>query len=156
MEDYKTTCIVQRKLKNVYSIYQFLSLLNYGYKNKKTSINIRIKPLYIEILSILQQLGCIYHYEIKNQVLLYKNSSQIIQTATIHLKYFHDQGAIQQIFLISRPSKLVTLTVSSLQKLVKKESSLSTNFILSTSKGILTHEKALNLKIGGILLAKIN
>jgi len=72
----------------------------------------------------------------------------------MYLKYFNEGNIMRSIKIYSRPGRRVFVTAGTLRKMANINPG---NIIfISTSAGVLNHFQALNAKIGGLLLYKIN
>lgn len=69
----------------------------------------------------------------------------------IYFKYLKNKNVIQKISLISKKTKIITLTYYQLKKLNFKKGC----YILTTAKGLLTVEECILLNTGGIVLCYI-
>lgn len=69
----------------------------------------------------------------------------------IFLKYYQTKGAINQIILVSKPSKRVYTTVLNIPSFYKGLGLV----VLSTTSGILSHVQATQSKLGGEVLCTI-
>lgn len=100
----------------------------------------------IKLINVLHRIGFL-----KNYVVLRKNNSFFIRFTIFFYKnttYYHN------IRLISTPSRRFFISLKALHKL--KYATRSSVYILSTSKGLITHDEAILYKIGGLLLCAIN
>ena len=100
----------------------------------------------IKLVRMLQNIGCIHRF------LITKNTNLSLQTNLIHLTVFFYKNTpfFKSFRLISTPSKQYRTTLSALRLLSKTLG--SSTLILSTSKGLLTHESAIQRGTGGTLL----
>lgn len=94
----------------------------------------------LNIVKILNKIGLIHRFYIAN-----KNKSIYVT-----LFYYNYIPFFKSFKLISTPTKIYNISYKAL-KLMSLSIGTST-LILSTSKGLITHQKALKFKIGGRLL----
>jgi len=73
---------------------------------------------------------------------------QDLQEGQVLLKYINGQPALTQIEAISTESRRVQMTLPELESFLIKEG-YDKMVILSTNKGLMTHVKALHLRVGG-------
>lgn len=93
-------------------------------------------------LNFLKHINYIYKFKI----FLKDNKLNFL----IFLYYFNQLSLVKNFKILSKPSKSYFVTLKSLILLSKRTH--SSIFILSTSKGFLTHKEAIKKKIGGIML----
>lgn len=152
------------------SLSNLLSIINNGQKNRLVTVTCPSSQFTLSILQILQDNGFI---------LGFRSSSLYSFTTVIFLKYTNHQPAISQCLLISKSSRRIFKSIKHLSweknsvaifsHLFHKHSlsfdSLNKStpvpfmnglFILSTSKGILSHQHAQNLNVGGEILCHIS
>ena len=70
------------------------------------------------------------------------------------INLFGNLNILNNITIISSPSRTVFVTYKQLNKLVQNNT--AGIFFLNTTEGLLSHKNALKKKIGGSLLCKIN
>lgn len=100
----------------------------------------------IRLINVLHRIGVL-----KNYLVIRKGKSRFIRFTIFFYKnttYYHN------IRLISTPSKRFFISLKALSKL--KYATKNSIYILSTSKGVITHDEAIEKKIGGVLLCAIN
>ena len=126
---------------------EFMSKILVGQINKKLIISQKCSSIQNvkKSLDFLVRNGYIYGYnfEINNSLFL------------VFLKYDNSfVPIIKNLLLYSKPGKKVYISIYKLKALVfLNKTSL---FLLSTTKGLLTHNEAILYKIGGKLLVKLN
>jgi len=148
--DYKTT-----NFNLVYNIFTLLVLINYAIKREFFSITVRVKKPLIVWLDDMVALGYINSYRLTRRELVRKKGSIIVVLfVTITFKYYQNFSALTPFVLISRPSHFVTVTSKRLKTMCAREATNQAYFLLSTSKGLMLHTKALENKLGGVLIAK--
>jgi len=113
-------------------------------------------------LRLLQERGLIYNfYQLPNNALPQDNRLQLgpdfnTRLVVIHLKINgHFGPTLKTIKILSIPSRDITVTY---QQLILKSNAAgpSTLYVLNTLKGLLIHTEALQQRIGGKLMCKIN
>lgn len=71
------------------------------------------------------------------------------------MKYFQDKSVINTFRIVSKPSRKVYFSKEDILQW-KTQNNTFDLLILSTNKGVLTHQKALIQKTGGEVLVSIN
>ena len=130
--------------KKYLTIKNILACIHSGYRNKLSKINVRVPKKLMQILWILQYTGLIYTY------------TECSEYTTIYLKYLHSLPAWQSTVFYHKNSHKYYISYKNLKKLIWKPSVTTTIYILQTKLGILSGTTAINKKIGGTLLIKIN
>jgi len=134
-----------KKIKSTYTnpYCDFYSQLKYALVNKKTSFIIVYEQVRLDIIKAFYKEGIISKYSLikKDQKLFLK----------IELKMFKGIYTINNIKLLSTPSRLVSISLK--QILLKKN--YESLFIL-TSKGFLFDKEAIKENQGGFLLYSFN
>ena len=116
----------------------------------------------VTFLTLLQEQGLIHNFYCMPEAALSQDSSLQIGPAfnarllVVHLKINGQFGpALRNIHVFSVPSRTVTVTYR--QLLLKSNAAgPSTIYVLNTPKGLLTHTVALQHRVGGELICKIN
>lgn len=136
----------------------FFSHINNSQQSRILVIEHSQSKIIMSILNILQESGYIRGYRLLAH-------SSTFPKVEILLKYKNQKPAINKIIRISKPSKRVYFSVKHLSLSSSKmdlSSTLSSLvfmkgiFILSTSRGIMTHLTAYRLNIGGEILCHIS
>lgn len=129
-----------------YNIADLLVRIKVAYKAKLVSVKVLKTKLTINFLYLLYKIGLIKSFYIL------QNDLNVL----VYLKYKKNGlPLIHSIDLISKPGKRVYWTLTSLSKNYRKHS-LSSFYIISTSKGLMTSNEALLYKnISGEVLCKI-
>jgi len=70
----------------------------------------------------------------------------------VEIKYFNKNSSLHEIKKISKPSQRIYLSLSQ----IKKKCLGRRTYLISTSRGLLTHREALDKKIGGELIGFIS
>lgn len=125
-----------------YNISYVLNLININRAKKNLSFFVLFTIKNYQFIKILKKFNVIHDYK-----LLKKNNFNYIK---ITLFFYKNKSICHNFKLISRPSKIFTISYQSLILLTKKSG--SSVFLISTSKGLLSNKEAINQKIGGILL----
>lgn len=141
------------------TFYKFCSNINGAIKRRQVSVTVPNSTLVYEIIMLLINDGfvrSVINVEAKNQ----KQTKLIV-----NLAYFKDKPVLKQILPVSKPGRKVFSTFRAL-KLLKirifsrnKQDFLKKNkyikILISTNKGILTENQAINNHVGGIIICKI-
>ena len=93
-------------------------------------------------IKMLYSLGCIFRYKI----ILLKGKKLI----KVNLFYYKYKPFYKNIKLLSTPSKIFYISKKALQILSKSIN--SSTLLISTNKGIISHNLAIRYNIGGIVL----
>jgi len=96
----------------------------------------------LNFLKFLKSFNFIHKY-----VLIKKNKNIYIK---VYVYYYKNKPVCSSFKLISKPSKLFNISYKSLRLLDKKSG--SSVFIISTSKGLLSHKDAIKNKLTGNLV----
>lgn len=115
----------------------FIIRLKNGYRNQKQVVCVIKTKLCFNILTLLYKEGFINGFKISS-------NKKIIK---VYLKYIHNKAVIEDIKIISKPSKKIYSNIKSLDKMQKT--------ILTTSKGIMFNKDAKFFKVGGKILFQI-
>jgi small subunit ribosomal protein S8 len=148
----------------LHSLHQLLSIIKNGQQNRLLIVQCYKSKIAISVLNVLQDHGFIQGFRFKLHEQNEKNNQEIIE---ILLKYNNNTPVISTCQLISKPSNRVYKSISGLTSL-SSTSSISFQqqhrnpidfvngiYILSTSKGIISHVTAFKLNIGGEILCQI-
>lgn len=111
---------------------------------KKVSLNILYSRKAVILLKVLHNLGCISNFY------FYKNKNKLIKIFPV---YYKRLSMSKNINILSTPSRTFFVSYKALLLLNKKTG--SSIYLLSTSKGVISHKTAISLKIGGVLVAFI-
>lgn len=128
-------------IKHYYFSY-LLSMLNINKLHKNLSFNIIFNKKNLRIVTILKKLNLIYKYTLINK----KNFILI----NVNLYFYKNNPTSSSFKIISKPSKNFFLSYKSLRLLTKKSG--NSVFLLSTTKGILTHTEAVKWKTSGFVI----
>lgn len=130
---------------NYYNFSDLIIKLKWAYKNHYKSAKVLKNKFTIKFLYLLQKLGLIRGF------FFILNENFIL----VYLKYTKGIRCINDIKLISKPSKRIYWTLNFLSKNFKKEN-FSTIYIISTSRGLVTQNDVLLSKnFSGEILCKI-
>ena len=130
---------------NYYIFSDLIIRLKWGYKGHYSCVKVKKNKFTVEFLYLLQKIGLIrgFFFIIKESAIL------------VYLKYKNGIGSIYSINIISKPSNRIYWTLNFLSKNYRRHD-FSTIYILSTSKGLLTHNDALLINnCSGEILCKI-
>lgn len=119
--------------------------LNIAISRKLLRMTIRLVPKTLPLIKLLWELGFIRHYYI------HRNKHLRI---TFSILFYKNTTYYNSLKILSTQSKKFFISLKAL-KLINKLSGDSV-FILSTSKGIITHKKAIQEGLGGLLLCSLN
>lgn len=122
-------------------IYFLISLRNYSIA-KKTVLTVKNVHILVDYAYILYKEGFIQSFRIQ------RNSSTNENFLTVKLRQFQNKTMTENLKLVSSPSKVKVLSYSQLLKMDLKNKLL----ILSTSKGILSHNECLKQRLGGVAI----
>jgi len=125
-------------------ISDLVARLNNAITRKKDSLLAPNTKATKNILNILEEQGFIRGYQIKD------NNSLII-----NLKYYKNNPVINSLKVISKPSRRIYFSKEEIIQW-KNQSNKFDVLLISTNKGILTHQEALNLKLGGEVMISIS
>ena len=126
----------------IYNISYILNLININKAKKNLSFLVLFSIKNYQFVQTLKKFNVIHDYK-----LLKKTDFNYIK---ITLFFYKNKTICYNFKLISRQSKIFTVSYQSLRLLTKKSG--SSVFLISTSKGLLSNKEAINQKIGGILL----
>lgn len=126
-------------------LIKFYSLFNLSIKNKKLYFLIPFSLKFLNYSNFFKKLGLIKSF------FILKNKK--IKFLKICFFFYKHLPILNYIKLISTSSKIFTISYTSLRLLSKKTK--NSLFLLSTSKGLISHHDALKIKIGGKILFQI-
>lgn len=126
----------------MYNISYILNLININKLKKNLYFFILFTVKNYQFVKTLKKFNVIHDYK-----LIKKNSFTYIK---ITLFFYKNKVICHNFKIITRPSKVFTISYQSLTLLSKKTN--SSIFLISTSKGILSHKEAILRKTGGIVL----
>jgi small subunit ribosomal protein S8 len=126
----------------IHNTFYVLNLININKAKKNLCFPILFTIKNYQFVKILKKFNVIHDYK-----LCKKNNFNYIR---ITLFFYKNNPVCFNFRIISRQSKIFTISYQSLLLLTKKSG--SSIFLISTSKGILSNKEAIRQKIGGILL----
>jgi len=126
----------------MHHISNAISIIKVGVINKKIEVNIQNTKAIVGILKILNELGYIRGFAIKNK-----------KTIIVFLKYIKKNSVIRDISVVSTPGRRVFMRKKEILSNIKKKNSF---YILSTNKGLLTDEISSLFNIGGEVIIKVS
>jgi ribosomal protein S8 len=98
------------------------------------------------LIKVLQEIGFIYKF-----LIITKNKPRLVFREILITMFFYKQSPFfKSCSLVSTPSKSFFITLKALR--ILKINLNQSVLILSTTKGVITHFKALSLNVGGLLL----
>jgi ribosomal protein S8 len=124
----------------------YISFLVNHIKMNSAKKNLKFELLYTKKIFLFLKFLKSINYIYKFNVFLKKKKLYIM----IFLYYFNRLSFVKNFKIISKPLKNYFISFSSLLLLTKRTS--NSIYILSTSKGFLTHTEAIHQRTGGILL----
>ena len=122
----------------MFNFYSFYGTIKIASDRRLFSIMINYNKLVIKILYILWSLGFINGFSFVNFT-----GNKIV----IYLKYFKGRSVLRGIYPVSKPGKRVYIGYKSLLKLTTGICG-----IISTNKGIYTHQLCISIRKGGEFL----
>lgn len=125
-----------------FSISYLINLININKMHKNLYFEIIYTKKIYNFLNFLKKHNVIYKY------ILIKNDNKT--KIKIYLYYYKNKTIFNNFKLISKPSHKINTSLHSLRLLDKKSG--SSVFIISTSKGFITHKEALKNQISGYLV----
>lgn len=125
-----------------YSLNYVLNLININKLKKNLSFFIIFTKKNYNTIKVLKNFNIIHDFK-----LIKKNNFNFIK---INLFFYKNKTICHNLKIISRPAKIFTISYKSLLLLNKKSG--SSIFLISTTKGIVSHQEAIKLKIGGVLI----
>lgn len=125
-----------------YNISLIANLININRLRKQLTFKVIFSKKNINIIKIFKKINLIYKFSII--------SLNNINYIKINLYYFKNKKISNYFKIISTPSKKFFISYQALRLLAKKTG--KSVFLISTSRGILTHEEALQQKTSGYLL----
>lgn len=130
---------------NYHNISDLITRLNLAYKSHLTSIKLKKNKFSVNFIYMLQKIGLIRGF------FFLENTNYIL----VYLKYISGRACINNIDIISKPSKRVNWTLSYLSKNYRRYD-FSTLYIISTPKGLLTsNDILLSKNFSGEVICKI-
>ena len=124
-------------------VADMLTRIRNGQRAKHTQVEVPSSILKNDIARVLKEEGYIHDFQIKTDDSSFK-------TLTIQLKYFQNKPVIENIRRVSRPGLRVYKTIKEFQPVSGFGIS-----ILSTSKGILSHNVARKMNVGGEVICEV-
>lgn len=121
-------------------IAQNITKLRNAQNSRKLEVNLTYSNLMLDIMKVLRSEGFIRGFSLKPKGI------------NVFLKYLNKNATLNNIFLVSKPSRRVYFSKGD----VLKKSPNKGTFILSTSKGILSSSAAVEKNLGGEVLFFIN
>ena len=125
-------------------ISDFVTRINNALSRNKQSVLVPKTNTISRVLTVMEQEGFIIGYKMEN--------TNYIE---VFLKYFQDKPVINNFSSVSTPSRRVYLNKENIIHW-KNQNNCFDLLILSTNKGVLTHQDALLKKAGGEVLVSLN
>lgn len=130
---------------SVDSIADFLTIIRNGVMVSKSSVTAPYSKMRHSIAQILKSEGFIHDFVTVN------SESDVKKTLKIVLKYVDGEAAIHEIQRVSKPGRRVYAGSQSLKPVIGK---LGIS-ILTTSHGVIAHQKAKRLSVGGEVICTV-
>ena len=130
---------------SVDSIADFLTIIRNGVMVSKSSVTAPYSKMRHSIAQILKDEGFIHDFVTVN------SESDVKKTLKIVLKYVDGEAAIHEIQRVSKPGRRVYSGSQSLKPVIGK---LGIS-ILTTSHGVIAHQKAKRLSVGGEVICTV-
>lgn len=105
----------------------------------------------LQIVKVLYQIGCIRQFMILNQ---HKLNGKVKKILRFTVLFYKTRPYFKGVRLVSTCSRKFRITLSGLK--VAMSFLKASVIILSTSKGVMSHNEAINLGIGGLILCVLN
>lgn len=125
-----------------YDVADLLTRIRNGQLARKSVVTCRFTGKTKKILDALSREGFIESIE------LHEEKPRLVK---IFLKYFRNTPVIQEIVCVSKPSRRI---YTSSKNLVRFQGGLGT-YILTTPKGVLSVNEAIEHNVGGEILCKV-
>lgn len=127
-----------------------VALINEAIITQKQSVQFPANSLIIRVLKSCFKLNIIANFTLSRSGLTNKNQLRV----TVFLRQrVLSQNVVRGVKQISTPTSLVYIKYSNLVRLLNNSS--FSLVLISTSKGIMTLQEAVNSRIGGVLLCTI-
>ena len=130
---------------SVDSIADFITIIRNGVMVSKSFVTAPYSKMRHSIAQILKNEGFIHDFVIVN------SESDVKKTLKIVLKYVDGEAAIHEIQRVSKPGRRVYSGSQSLKPVIGK---LGIS-ILTTSHGVIAHQKAKRLSVGGEVICTV-
>lgn len=126
-----------------YSPTFLLNQINLHAARKSCKLTTNYSKKLLKYLIIFKQIGLITSFVLKQKNLIKKN-------VDIYLFYYNLLPLCKHYKLMTRPSRKFYISFKGLRLLNKRTH--SSVFLISTHRGLITHQQALKFKIGGMLI----
>lgn len=131
-----------------------LARIRNGLNIKLYNIKVLNSKLIRNVLNVMYKEGFIQGYKVNTK---FNNKGVIDKYLEVLLKYDNfGVPVITSLTQISKPGCRTYVSVTELLSLYKREGSVNSVFVVSTSKGVVSARTAIELNVGGELLFKIN
>lgn len=125
-------------------ISDFLNRIKNGYSVNKQEVVINFSNVTVAILEVLEDQGSIKKFDI--------DETGVFKKIVVHLAYNGGRKAMLNVRRISKPSMRVYKKCSEMPRF---KNGLAYG-IVSTSKGMMTTQQAVNAKLGGELICEVD
>ena len=127
------------------SIANFLTIIRNGIMASKTSVIAPYSTMRHSIADILKEEGFITDFTILNA------DSDAKKALKVVLKYVDGEAVIHEIQRVSKPGRRVYAGIEEVKPVIGK---LGIS-ILTTNRGVITHQKAKKLSVGGEIICTV-
>lgn len=127
------------------SIANFLTIIRNGIMASKTSVIAPYSTMRHSIADILKEEGFITDFTILNA------DSDAKKALKVVLKYVDGEAVIHEIQRVSKPGRRVYSGIEQVKPVIGK---LGIS-ILTTNRGVITHQKAKKLSVGGEIICTV-
>ena len=125
-------------------ISDLVARLNNAITRKKADLLVPNTKVTKNILNVLEDQGFIRGYQLNSD-----------NSLIINLKYYKNNSVVNSLKVISKPSKRIYFSKEEIIQW-KNQNNKFDVLLISTNRGILTHQEALNLNLGGEILISIS
>lgn len=124
--------------------FKLINQIKLGFLYKKKYVKIYLNKTDLQLVEILIKLNIIKYI---------KQNKGSFNEYYVHLCYFDERPAFQNIKNLYKPSKFFFISLKDLTVFQKKKNYI---LLISTSKGVMTSHEAVKNSIGGVIIAKIS
>lgn len=125
--------------------------INFALSRKRLRTTFKISKRGLRLIKVLFNVGCIHNYILFKRPINKQTHNLFIRFTIL---FYKGKPFFRGVRLVTKPSLKYNISLKALQVI---DSTLRASiFILSTSKGIITHHEAIRYKIGGLLLCVLS
>jgi ribosomal protein S8 len=143
------------------SVYSLINSLNMAVKHNQVFTVCYVNDYLLSVLQLFKKQGFVYDYlvlpESYYNVLSLCGLSPAFSNrlCVVYLRYGSEHGlSLRHVKLLSKPSRQLYVSLDGLRRMVKLDS-VAEVYILNTVKGVMTHNEAMEEKIGGNVIALV-